>query len=341
MARNCRGGQSAAVPINQRSSTRLVPRPTKKAPPAEWRGFLPGVCNYAASGRRRLRHHDGVLRLPSGLVHLLPLRRRLRLQPLDRVQDASSLRSLSGWRIGLPRAVHHLSCGPKLLCWGRHWLRGERPHATAPQRQCRSGSRRLTQCDRRNPGSSSDRPPRPHRQCARHHPDKRRISRGHTGLLLDDTLLSAKCQFGHCPSAPLHPPSAPLPAAARSRSGSGATSRRRPMSSKEKAPPGAIGGAFRSVGVGNAEIGGNPIHTPQIHNAQRVRKFRPFSRAVYRRSQLQKQIASRRRTVQVTGLSGPTTNCITGLCLALNHLPLPIRKIALLKTTNAAIANSP
>ena len=58
------------------------------------------------------------------------------------------------------------------------------------------------------------------------------------------------------------------------------------------------------------------MHTPHSNNGKGVRKFR-LSRAPYRRSQLQKQIARRKTTVQVTGLSGPTTNCITGLSLRL------------------------
>jgi hypothetical protein len=38
-------------------------------------------------------------------------------------------------------------------------------------------------------------------------------------------------------------------------------------------------------------------------------------------SQLQKQIARRKTTVHVTGLSGPTMNCITGLSLRLIIFP--------------------
>ena len=71
---------------------------------------------------------------------------------------------------------------PKPLCRDSHTLPAECRHGPVRRRRSRTQSRRLPRRGRRNPESSSDNPARPHQRSAPHHPDKRRISRGHTGL---------------------------------------------------------------------------------------------------------------------------------------------------------------
>ena len=120
----------------------------------------------------------------------------------------------------------------------------------------------------------------------------------------------------------------------------GATSPRRPCCPK-KSPA----GLWKTAGFLAASAWGrrdwrqsNSIHRTSATHRECGNSILS-RRTVYRRSQLQKQIATRRTTVQVTGLSGPTMNCIIGLSLRLIIFP-PYAKTALLgQTTNAAIAN--
>jgi hypothetical protein len=81
-----------------------------------------------------------------------------------------------------------------------------------------------------------------------------------------------------------------------------------------------LAGLFAGVSVA-PKLEAIQLNAPYFHNAQRVRKFRPFPAPLCIGSQLQKQIARRRTTIHVTGLSGPTMNCITGLFLRLIIFP--------------------